>query len=67
MEHISEISEIRFEIARCVRRFFLYILKSGHVERHCDISKNIVRFHMKINEINISLFVELSTMKFRRL
>lgn len=50
MEHISEISEIRFEIARCVRRFFLYILKLEHVERHCDISKSIVRFDMKINE-----------------
>lgn len=50
MEHISEISEIWFEIARCVRRFFLYILKLEHVERHCDISESIVRFDMKINE-----------------
>lgn len=49
-EHIPEISEIRFEITRCVRRFFLYILKLQHVERHCDISKHIVRFDMKINE-----------------
>lgn len=50
MKHIPEISEIRLEIARCVCRFFLCILKLEHVERHCDVSKNIASFDMKINE-----------------
>lgn len=64
VEHIPEISEIRFEIARCVCRFFLYILKLERVERHCDISKNIVRFDMKINEkyivIRRAIYYEVS-------
>lgn len=50
VKHIPEISEIRLEIARCVCRFFLCILKLEHVERHCDVSKNIASFDMKINE-----------------
>ena len=64
MGHIPEISEIRFEIARCVCRFFLYILKLEHVERHCDISQNIVRFDMNINEkyivIRRTIYYEVS-------